>query len=658
MMKKRMWSLAKRNIKSNALVEIPYFFTTSFLMAALFIICSLMNNSYVRTRHSSLPVLMLFALITLTVFVVISVLYGNNFIYRRRQGEFALYAILGLEKKHMKSILKRELYIRFGRIFVMALVEGFLIGKLFFLSLGSILQDRSIHMGAYPLDGRAVLFLLVFTLLCFVITYWINSRRIHLLVPLAMLQKQRSGEREPKNRYLFLFFGLLFTGAGYWSALRIEDPLGAISIFFLAVLLVMVGTYLLFGSLSIFLLKKLKSRKSYYYQSNHFLFLSRMVYRMRQNAAGLAGIAVIASGILISLSTTFAVYGSLENDIKQSMPMEFKMERSWKNGKIVPKEERNKDYQEVLSLLHQSVKGTEKIEDVNYSFSYMTFGALMGNQLRPVKKTPEEFSKLYYLELEENEEKMKHLSSDEILVTSNHKKIPQTMEFMGKTYRVVKGKDLLDGKIAIAAMRIVLPAKVTLEEAAAYYPNGRSSGYESTLFWNVNPKDPDYLIRLRKELPNEDRKLQSREDYAQQVYSLNGGFVVLGILVSVVLFAIGMLMVYYKQISEAYEDRENIEKMKKVGLSKKMVKNSIRAQLVWLFFLPVGVAVLHSTVASKMMFRLLNLFGVQEYFFYLKFLTLVFGIFFLVYFFFYLYTSKVYLRIVNRGREQERERRS
>lgn len=657
-MKQRMWALAKRNIYSNRLVEIPYFLTSSFLMAALFVICSLMNNHYVRTRHSSLPILMGFALLTLFCFVFLTVIYGNRFIYQRRDKEFALYTILGLEKKHLTQIIRYEGMARFSGIFLLGILEGFCFGKLFFLSFRSILRDNQISMGEFRLDRYALLFLALSCLFFFFTTYVINSRRLTFSAPMSMLQRQQAGEKEPKTRYGALLLGMLFTAVGYGIVFQIQDPLSAILVFFVAVFFVMVGTYLLFGSLSIFLLKRWTKNKHYYYQPKHFLFLSRMIYRMKQNARGLAGIAIIASGILITMSTTLAVYGKLEGSIAKSMPMEFQLERSWNNNLSPTEKNKIEDEEEMMTYLNRALLPGQRIGEKKYSLTYTSFATLTGNELHPYSpsETPPNFSEVYYFNVEENPEKTKDLAPDELLVTTNKRTLPKTLTFMGKTYRVRKGKDWIASNIAVGAMYIVLPKQVPLEEAARFYSNGKKGGYSSQMSWNVQGGDREYIQRLRKELPGKKYHVESKEEFKEKTYSLNGGFAILGILVSTVLFVIGMLLVYYKQISEAYEDRQSIEKMNKVGLSKTMVKQSIDAQLFWLFFTPIVVAIIHSLVASHMMVELIQLFGVTEYSFYFRCLCLIVALFVVIYFLFYLYTSKVYLRIVNRGREEEQWR--
>lgn len=323
MNKKLYWKLALDNIKRNKSTYIPYMITCIFCIAMTYMMFFISQNPDLDTAVQSpliVQTTMLFGIAVICIFSVIFLLYSNGFLMKRRQKELGLYNILGMEKRHIGRMLRREMVISF----VISMFGGILVGvlgsKLALLLLFKLLNVPPVF-GFYFCSEGVVVCAGIYGVI-FLLTLIKNMRRIHLTQPAELLRSGNAGEREPKAKWLMALIGFVCLGSGYYIAITTESPLEAIYMFFTAVLLVMAGTYLVFTAGSIAVLKLLRRNKRFYYKTKNFTAVSGMLYRMKQNAVGLASICILSTGVLLMLSTTVCLNFGMEDIMRSRYPYE------------------------------------------------------------------------------------------------------------------------------------------------------------------------------------------------------------------------------------------------------------------------------------------------------------------------------------------------
>ena len=314
---------AKRNLHANRLLEIPFVLSIGIMFLLFNIMVSLLSNEYVKTRHADLPSVIQFGVVLVAIFAFIFIMYANGFLMKRRNKEFALYGILGLEKKHIRKILFIEYFVLFICTLLIGVIGGYIFGKVTFIALNYLLKDTAGRLMDFPFSMTACVSTVVLAFVLFVIILVRNNIKIYLATPVQLLGNQHKGEGEPKNRYLFLLLGFILLGAGYAIALTIQGILSSLVYFFSAALLVLLGTYLLYISFSIFILKLQRGNEKYYYKPTHFLSVSGLLYRMKANAVSLASVSILSTGVLITLSATAAIYSTIQKTVDNLMPREY-----------------------------------------------------------------------------------------------------------------------------------------------------------------------------------------------------------------------------------------------------------------------------------------------------------------------------------------------
>lgn len=662
------FKLALKNIDANKVLQIPFIISTSVMTALLFVMASLLNNDYVNSRHETLPTIILFGTFLVVILSTVFAVYANRFMMKRRNKEFALYGILGLEKKHISKIILIEQLILFFMISILSIVGGFLLGKLSFVFLNRILQGNSVSLMAYPFSMTALAITEGFLLAIFILLHIGNVLKINTTSPVELMSKQYKGEGEPKTRWLLGLFGLVSLGVGYYLALAIKGTLNSIGMFFVAALLVIIGTYLLFVSLTIIVLKILKSKKSYYKPKN-FLSVSGMLYRMKSNGIALASIAVLSTAVIITLSTTLTIFGNMEKVIDTTMPKSYSIEntKSYDLTSDVAEIKVAKD--NMQTIVKSSVAGDEEIENFGIEQSISVPSVKEKNKLSMLKapKGGVLAPAIYYLlvtDLDsyniENGMDIK-LADNEILVTSNNKEAAKdkTLILADKEYKTKTLDEQIAGNVAVEAYKIVVPNYEDLIKIADYYKETSSESGEYmtakldlSADWNIKNTSPDYKDRLAKAIEKAESEgdsvyeYKAREDFGKAIYEMNGGFLFLGIIIGIVFLGGTILITYYKQVSEGYEDRGQFAIMKKVGLPDELIRKTASSQIIWMFLLPLVVASVHTLVASKIIFQLLAMFGVREFTEFLIPMGTVIGIFAIVYLIVFYITSRIYYRIV------------
>ena len=618
---------AFQNLKANRILEIPFVLSSGIMLMLFNIMISLINNKYVQTRHKTLPELITMGAVVVGIFTIIFVMYTTNFLLKKRNKEFALYAILGLEKKHIRKIISIEFFVLFSIIAILGMVGGYIFGQISFLGLNRLMHDVTGRIMDYPFSITAMIVCSITMLGLYFITIARSSYRIYMTTPVQLLGKQHSGEGEPKSRFVLTIIGLVALCGGYGIALTTEGTLSSLVNFFIASLLVIAATYLLFISFSIIVLKMQRRRKSYF-KPEKFLGVSGLIYRMKSNAVSLASIAVMSVGIIITLSATATIYSNIQKNLE--------------------------------NRVGQTVTGKAKIKDSFIELSMNPAVAKNGNSFETYTrdaKTSPYFMFTYDLD-SYNKKLNKNISlkDDEVLMTSNRKGAlnMSSLKIGGRTFKVREIDNKILSSANVDSYALVVKDLSTMQYIASVLKtyniqnkNMENSSIKCSIEWNVSGIDKNSYDSSLSKLKNDNGyTLESRVEALKGLYELNGGFLFLGVLIGIIFLTGTILVIYYKQISEGYEDREKYQIMKKIGLSDNLIKRTGASQIVWMFYAPFVVAIAHCIVASKIVYQLLKMFGVNQFSQYGTYFGLVIGVFFVIYFVIFKMTSRTYYKIV------------
>ncbi|MBF1092316.1 MAG: ABC transporter permease [Solobacterium sp.] len=653
------FGFAKRNLHANRLLEIPFVLSIGIMFLLFNIMVSLLSNQYVLTRHADLPSVIQFGVVIIAIFTFIFVMYANGFLIKRRNKEFALYGILGLEKKHIRKILFIEYLVLFICALIIGVIGGYIFGKVNFIALNYLLKDTAGSLMDYPFSIKSCVSTAILAFVLFVITLIRNNIKIYLATPVQLLGNQHKGEGEPKNRYLFLLLGFILLGAGYAIALTVQGILSSLVYFFSAALLVLFGTYLLYISFSIFILKLQRRNEKFYYKPTHFLSVSGLLYRMKANAVSLASVSILSTGVLITLSVTAAIYSTIQKTVDYVMPRDY----SLSSDEIVTTENKDEIERVLYNAANQGLEVSNGLEDDYVSYGYETAANRVGDELTVLKS--EQALKPYFMIVRDlaSYNKRTHqqieLKDNEILMCTNQKNLLDLdqVKIGDITYTIHKVPNFIPSTYAVESYGIIAKDFTVMKkigevlqmkniDTGEYYtPN-----ITANLNWNLKSNVVDktkYFATQTTYAKEHSFDFETREATIKKAYELNGGFLFLGVLIGIIFIVGTVLITYYKQINEGYEDRDKFQIMKKVGLPDQLIHQTSNSQVLWLFLAPLVVATLHSLVASKIVSQLLGLFAVNSYMEYAQMLFAVIGIFFIVYFVIFRLTSRAYYRIVH-----------
>ena len=642
--------LALRNLKSNKQIYFPYIFASIATVAMFYMMVALRGNKFIQTRSDTLSLLFALGAIVVGVFSFIFILYTNSFLIKRRKKEIGLYAILGMKKSHVSRILAIESIVTSFFSIVVGLMVGHLLGELAFLVLNYALKF-GIEM-SFPFTIQAMLIAIGLFALIFLTTLVYNITQVTFSNPIQLIKGKQTGEREPKSSLILFILSLLLIGSGYWMSLTIDNPLDAMIYFFLAVLLVIAGTYFLFISGSIFILKKLKKNKQLYYRPSPFISISGMLYRMKQNAVGLANITILATMVIVAVSTTAAIFIGTEDTLTVRLPYE--NQRTYYEP--VDLEEQLEAIEKETETNGLKVTGTEMYVYYNL-FSIIEDNKIMIGESDFAKEIPDTVQLLVKEDYERIADETIQLQSDEVLIFDSKNTFDFSTLLIGDTTYQVKAKienPLKMDKSQSPNMIVVVDSKEILESIIE--TDFRSRGVElpivadAVISWDTTgtqEQKKDYSEKMAANVSDSDNSyFQSRELMREEWNTMNGGFLFLGIFLGL-LFTFGAaLITYFKQVSEGYDDREKFQIMQKVGLDKQMIRKTTRLQIVWMFLLPLIIAVTHVTFAFPIIQKLLLLFSVvNTALVFWCFIGVIVG-FSVIYWIIYQVTSKVYYSIV------------
>lgn len=653
--------LAVTNIRKNSKTYFPYILASSATVMMFYNLLYLLLSKDVNSMHdsSTLSAVLGLGSIVTGIFAFILLLYINSFLIKRRKKEFGLFNILGMEKKHIARIMLLET-VMIGLLCIgLGLIAGVLFSKLALLLLLKILAMNASFGFEVPL--RAVSITVILFGAIFLINLVYNVFQVHVSKPIELLKGGNVGEKEPQTKWLIALTGAAALGGGYFIALTVKSPLAALNLFFVAVILVIIGTYCLFTAGSIAVLKALRRNKRFYYRTNPFIAVSGMIYRMKQNAAGLASICILATMVIVMVSSTVSLYIGLEDALRTNYIREISVSAS------------NVTYDDIKQV-DDAIAETVKIRGLSIHnpirLLYASEAAIQdGNAFTGVRSagfSSSGLSMLMFITAEEYhriEGVSVELSEGEALVYIVKGKLPgETLDFGGYSLNIrgrldkmetieefspLKNSMLAQSYVIVTADEQDLNrARQALNEGEEWLP-----GFQYNYLFDTKA-DRKAQADLVSSLQYVMRDLsvhvfvEGREASKNEFISLYGVLFFLGLFLGA-LFILGtVLIIYYKQISEGYDDKERFAIMSKVGLSRGEIKKTIRFQVLSVFFLPLIMAVIHIAAAFPVICKLLTIFNMTNVPLYAICTALTILVFAVCYAMIYSLTARTYYRIV------------
>ena len=668
--------LAASGIKNNRRTYLPYILTCAGMIMMFYIVAFLQGNSFVaEMKGGEMMQLMLgFGVVIMVIFSAIFMFYTNSFLIRGRKKEFGLYNILGMGKRNIARILIWETVIVYISSLVVGNGCGILFSKLSELFLVNIMKaevDYEFHVDPDVIKMSALWYAIIFLLILFN-----TMRQIRLTNPIELMKSENTGEKPPKSNWFLTVPGILLLAGAYYMAVTIENPLTAVFAFFLAVVMVILATYMLFIEGSFVICRMMQKNKKYYYKTNHFVSVSSMVYRMKRNGAGLASICILSTMVLVTLSSTICLYAGEEQMLQERYPRDFLI-----NAYSIEEE----DVSLVKGFVNDSVEKYGEVPQNEIEYSYISiYGVFDGSSvvLDPTNTdiSSNEASTLTLVPITDYNKIMGEnisLARDEVIITgvrSDYAFDTINIKELGSFKVVGKAKDFIfrGDSAAIMAPEIYIfvsdidVLRDVYEKQFEVYDTRYTSSLHNYYGFDLNCDD-DTKIKIYEEIHFSAAQYQKdlynagREDEwcgvrtecaawdAAEFFAIYGGLFFLGIIFGTVFIIAAALIMYYKQISEGYEDKARFDILQKVGMTKREIKKSINSQVLTVFFLPLVSAGIHMAFAFPIISRLLMLFGLTDTAFFSVVTLLCFGVFSAVYILVYLITSHSYYNIVQQG---------
>lgn len=662
--------LAWTGIAKNRRTYVPYLLTCIGMIMMYYILHFLMESDQVAAMKGGATVQKMLSLGSgvFAIFAVIFLFYTNSFLIRSRKREFGLYNILGMGKWNLAHILVWENLIMAVISLMGGLFTGILFSKAAELCIAQILMEEasmSFLVGTGSLIGTLKLFAGIFLVILLHALFEVGKSK-----PIDLLHSTSVGEKPPKANWVLALLGVVILAAAYYLAVRIEDPTGAFMIFFLAVAMVIIATYLLFIAGSVVLCRLLQKNKNYYYKSSHFVSVSSMMYRMKRNGAGLASICVLSTSVLVMLSAVVCLYIGNEDRLKGRYPREVELYTYTFD----------EEYQEKIQTVVDEVTeqyGTGQENVLNYRYlsigSYFQEDQVILNEDKMNGLGVLDFANirdLYIISLEDYNRLMgtsEMLEDGEVLIYNyrgSYSYDTITVEGM-ETMRIKKrAEKFVDNGIAsstiLDSLVLIVPDTETIDQLYQVQKEiyGQNASERIWYYGFDIPEEEELQEQLAAEISIRLDEMQQKDENFPHItrncraaeradfYALFSGLFVLGILLGIVFLAATVLIMYYKQVTEGYEDQAKFDIMQKVGMTKKEIKKSIHSQMLTVFLLPLLLAGVHTAFAFPIVQKLLLLFGVMNTSLLILVTVICFLVFAVFYTLVYLMTSKAYYRIV------------
>ena len=655
-------SLAVSNLKKNRTLYIPFSVASITMMVITYILMALSTNKTILQSNGGNTVVMAlgFGVVIMLFVSTLTMIYANGFVMKNRSKEFGLYSILGLGRSQIQLLQVIEMVLFAIINLIVGLVLGVLLNRLAFALL--LKAMRFTVPISYEFQIASVIMIGILFSGIFVFLMILNAIKIRVSRPLELLREKKSGEKTGRFLSIRALIGIAILGYAYYISQSIESPIKALGWFFIAVLLVVIATYILFDAGSIALLRFLKNRKTFYYRPINFISVSNLIFRMRKNAMGLASICILSTMVLVTLGTTGSLQFGAQEVINRTSPTDFTFRNMYRNP------EETAAYSKEAKQL---AAGTaSKVTDF-YEYSYiLTGGNQEGNVLDTnVKKLgtlPESMVVLVSVEdynrnsgenitvkpgemvIGEQYTERTKPSFTQIAVGENTFSIGQVIDVNKFAAGLIVNPNITDHSY------IGLLNEEDMAKVVPYYSKENDEGYRAytrhyIALWNTSSQTDD---EKKKELEAYQQSdiaggIDGKIEIAQLLFQFYGSLLFLGILLAIAFSVGAVLVIYYKQVSEGYEDRERYVILKKIGIDQPMIHQSINRQVLIVFFLPLLTAFLHTALSYNIVSKIVLIFGIKGSIIGLTMLAVA-GVFMIAYFLVYKITSREYFKIINR----------
>lgn len=649
--------LAVSNLIKNRSLYYPFALATIVATAILYSFVSLAYSPNLEASYggSAARMTLQFGIWVVQIAVLILITYANSFVMKNRSRELGLYSILGMEKRHMLLMTFFEMLYFFLVTVGLGIGLGLLLDKLLFAVLLKFMGMKVVIASTFQWSN-------IFTVLAslgvaFALILFLNSTRLLRYSSLHLMREKKAGEKKGRFLGLQTLVGLGLLAAAYYIALTVDKPVSAIATFFIAVLMVIFATYLLFNAGTITLLQFLKRRKKYYYKTQNFISVSNLIFRMRKNAAGLATISILSTMLLVTLVGSINIYVGGKDYLITLYPKDYNImvtsAKTDKNAAIL---------QAVKEVAREKGLTDAKYED--YSYQISSISKINGNQLtipentarlnvEEAQKSMATFLVISRQEYEKMTGKTVDLADNEALLYAKNLQInqKQALTINGKSWNIKEHltTDFAHGKIVNTSgmvseksmyMVVNQPSQVGLKSFYTYYIGIQSSNKQ------VDLQESIFNALQQQGQESGNISLSERYHIEKEYQGVIGTLLFIGIFLSTIFLLGTVLVIYYKQISEGYEDREGFIILQKVGLDEKQTKATIRKQIITVFFLPLIFAFLHIAVAFHMLQLIVALLGATNIPLLIQTTITTCGVFLLVYILVFVMTSRSYQKIV------------
>ena len=667
--------MAFTNIKSNKKTYLPYMLSCIVTISIYYIICSLASNKDIAKLWGGniIQSYMSFGQLIVSIFALIFLFYINSFLVKKRTGEFGLYNILGMEKRHISKILFFETLYSFLISMSLGLIIGILLDKLMYMIVLNMLEAE-IPMGFY-ISGLGVLKTVTLFGFIFLLILLNSIRQIYRTKPVDLLKSSSAGEREPKAKWALAVIGLICLCSGYFIAVTTKNPIAAFTMFFAAVILVIIGTYMVFTSGSIAFLKLLKKKKSYYYNTKHFISVSGMMYRMKRNAVSLGNICILSTMVIVIVSTTLSMYLGANDSVNKRYPKEIMIEALTDDPML----------DDVIDIVETSFNEAGLPVRDQIMYRDLSISTVYEKDTDEFVTNPAKYqgadsisafnqiSTLVFIPLEDYNKTMgtnEKLDQNDVLVYSNRVPLNSNkISVLGKNYNVRKTLDnFLESGSAVANITsshfIVVKDMSVIDELYELQKEayGDAASFISTHYMadvTGNPdKNKDTIINTCADVKKTIKSHYPENSFTGRIECRSGqkdsyltdfsGLFFIGIFLGLLFVIATVLIMYYKQITEGYDDKERFEIMQNVGMSQTEVRKTINSQVLTVFFLPLITAGIHVAFAFPFIYKiltLLSLFNIELFAYCSLGCFLAFALFYGIV---YMLTSKLYYGIVKK----------
>ena len=670
-MGKLYFKLAKTNLSNNKPFYIPYIISSIITVAMLYMMSFLSDNKGLNKimGADSLAIIFRLGVGIIIIFSYIFLFYTNSFIIKRRKKEIGVYNILGMEKRHLSKVLFVETMYSAVISLICGIIVGIVFSKFILMVLYGII---GIHKTVeFFVNIHGIILCIVSFGILFLITFLYNFMQIKLANPIELLRGTSVGEREPKTKILMTIIGVVCLAIAYYIAITTENPLNVLTLFFVAVLLVVIGTFAIFTAGSIALLKLLRNNKKFYYNKKHFMAVSGMLYRMKQNAAGLASICILSTMVLVVISTTVSMYVGIQDELAARYPNDVCVTVDYNS--VIDKSS------EIEKAIFDEIDSAEVKNKKAFSYLSVFVGQKGDNFTTDKEHLSFQNSYLFYILSKDDfikrdnsfKDKIGNISKGEAVVVLNKNYDKREIKVFGQSYKVNKsfehtyddnlyvlstlnglGYIILDNNESVQELYDV--QEKMLGKGANYYTNKIRFDFKSG---NKKQKIAAYkkvdnaVKRYFKDNKNDKKEIssywvESRQENEKNFYLLYGGLFFLGIFLGTMFLMVTVMIIFYKQITEGYDDRERYQILEKVGMSNREVKDTIKSQIRIVFVLPIFAAAIHVTAAFPMVYRLLQMLNLNNEKLFAGCLAVTIIVFAVIYYLVFKVTSRAYYRIV------------